>query len=123
MKKKNETKPTNSPTKKRRTRRRINYTALEKCRAVLALWTERRTMTELCKELSVNWTQLDTWQNKALEGMLIALEARRKEERQPALNSRLQKLLEKRKPAASARKPEVTLETRLKSLCNETDSP
>jgi transposase-like protein len=72
------------------------FSAAEKCRAVLSVWTERRKPSEVCKELSVNWMILSTWQNRALEGMLQALEPRVALEKGPALSRRLQSLLEKR---------------------------
>ncbi len=92
--------PKTSTTKKKRVRRPLS--AAEKSQAVLSLWTESRTTSEICQELSVSWTTLDQWQQKALEGMLEALKPKaRTPERTPALSPRLQKLLE-RKVAANA---------------------
>jgi len=98
--------------KNRPTRRR--FTAQEKCRAVLTLWTERRSMAELCRELGVKWGLLNLWQEQAMAGMLQALEPK-----QPVpgnlvpLNRRLQSLLERRiartaLPQLPAPRPENT---------------
>ena len=95
--------------KKRTVRRTPQVSAVEKCRAVLSLWTERRTATELCRELSVAWAQLALWQDKALEGMVKALEVQRKtKEREvaPPLSIRLQRLLAKKGLATERKAPE-----------------
>ncbi len=94
--------------RKRTVRRSQLTSAVEKCRAVLSLWTERRTSTELCQELGVAWTQLAQWQDKALEGMVKALEVQRKgKERQvaPPLSARLQRLLAKKGLATEREAP------------------
>jgi hypothetical protein len=104
---------TPTPTTKRRPRQRPlrQWTAREKTEAVLALWTERRKPSEICKELEIGWTTLDNWQRRALEAMLRVLEPRERkaEERPAALTTRLQQLLQRK-----AWKPsETTLSTRL----------
>ena len=76
------------------------YTAQEKCRAVLSVWTERRTPGEVCRELGVAWTVLNQWQERAMEGMLLALQPRvPKMEKTVALNARLAVLLERKSGA------------------------
>ena len=77
---------------------RRRFTAAEKCRAVLALWTGRRRPSEVCRELGVPSNLLQAWQERALEGMLKALEprTRRQEDRGPILADRLQKMLERK---------------------------
>ncbi len=52
------------------------YGAVEKCRAVLAVWTERRPAAELCREMGMSATLFSQWQDRALSGMLEALEPR-----------------------------------------------
>lgn len=71
------------------------FTASEKCRAVLALWTERRNAAAVCRELSIKWVQLNIWQNHALEGMLKALDTGRSPER-AMLGDRLERLLDRK---------------------------
>jgi len=110
---------TPSPTTKKRPRQRTlrQWTAREKAEAVLALWTERRKPSEICKELEIGWTTLDNWQSRALEAMLEVLEPReRKEEKSPAMTTRLQQLLQKkaRKPSEAA--ASGRLEKRLDAL-------
>lgn len=72
------------------------YTAEEKCRAVLSIWSERRKPAEICREYEIAWAVVSQWQNRAMEGMLQALEPRVNLEKGPALSPRLQALLEKR---------------------------
>ena len=82
------------PEKKRQT---INHTAMEKCRAVLAVWTERRKPAEICREMQIPWMVLEQWQKRAMEGMLQALEPRVRLDKGPALSPRLQTLLDKKR--------------------------
>ena len=78
-------------------RRGPGYTAEEKCRAVLWVWTERRKPGEVCRELGVAWNLLNQWQERAMEGMLSALQPRvPMMEKTVALNSRLAVLLERK---------------------------
>ena len=78
-------------------RRGSGHTAEEKCRAVLSVWTERRKPGEVCRELGVAWTVLNQWQERAMEGMLVALAASGPRWRKTvALNSRLAVLLERK---------------------------
>ncbi len=73
------------------------HTAEEKCRAVLSVWTERRKPGEVCQELGVAWSLLSQWQERAMEGMLLALQPRISVmEKRVALNSRLAVLLERK---------------------------
>jgi transposase-like protein len=104
--------------KKKAPRPPRTYTALEKCQAVLAVWTERRTVAEICRELSITWTHLNQWQDKALEGMVKALETRRrgKEEKPPPLTERLEKLLAKKGLKKAEKKLSSDLEKRLADL-------
>ena len=85
---------TNKSEKKRQTN---NYGAMEKCQAVLAVWTERRKPAEICRELQVPWMVLAQWQKRAMEGMLQALEPRVRLTKGPALSPRLQALLDKKR--------------------------
>ena len=102
-------------------RQATNHGAMEKCRAVLSIWTERRRPAEICRELGIPWMVLSQWQKRAMEGMLQALEPRVKLDKGPALSPRLQTLLEKKRltlpaqnrlekklaKAQEARKPET----------------
>lgn len=86
-----------SVTTSTRKQTRRHYTAQEKCQAVLAIWTERRSMAQVGKDLQVSWSQLHVWQDQALSGMLQALEPKTKATDRPSpLSVKLQKLLAKR---------------------------
>jgi len=75
---------------------RLGHTAEQKCRAVLSVWTERRKIGEVCRELGVPWSLLNQWQDRAMEGILLALQPRVPVERGVALNPRLAVLLERK---------------------------
>jgi len=98
-------------------RKGSGHTAEEKCRAVLSVWTERRKPGEVCRELGVTWTLLSQWQERAMEGMLLALQPRiAVMEKTVALNSRLAVLLERK----SKRGGMKGLERRLARLQSKT---
>jgi len=80
----------------KRGRKVSGYTAAEKCRAVLSIWTEKRRLGEVCRELGVAWSSLNQWQDRAMEGMLMALEPRVVVDKDVALNPRLAVLLERK---------------------------
>lgn len=74
------------------------YGVVEKCRAVLAVWTERKQAAGLCRELGVSASLLSQWQDRALTGMLEALEPRGTGEgaEGPALPMPVKRLLERK---------------------------
>ena len=76
-------------------RKGSGHTAKEKCRAVLSVWTEKRKPGEVCRELGVAWSILNQWQERSMEGMLLALQPRAAVDKAVALNSRLALLLER----------------------------
>jgi hypothetical protein len=84
----------------KRGRKVSGHTAEQKCRAVLSVWTERRKPGEICQELGIAWSLLNQWQERAMEGMLLALEPRRVPvEKGVTLNPRLAVLLERKSKA------------------------
>jgi hypothetical protein len=108
-----------SETTKTRRNVSISIPVAEKCRAVLSVWTEKRKPSQVCKELGIKWTILMHWQNRALEGMLQALEPRRNLSQGTALSPRLQALLahrEKNLLARSAGHLEPRLSSRLEAI-------
>ena len=83
----------------KRKRKGLGHTAEERCQAVLTLWTERRKPGEICREMGVTWGVLQQWQDRAMEGMLLALQPRTRAEKGVALSPRLAVLLEKKSRA------------------------
>jgi hypothetical protein len=76
--------------------------AKEKAQAVLALWSGRRSPSALTKELGLPWAAINTWEKRALSGMLTALDPtwKQAEEDRPSLPRRVEKLIEQTvKPA------------------------
>ena len=106
-------------TSKSRPSTSLSLTATDKCRAVLSVWTEKRKPSAVCRALGIKWTILMHWQNRALEGMLQALEPRRSLATGVALSPRLQAMLARREKeliARSAVKPVDRLEARLANI-------
>lgn len=66
---------------------------------MLRVWTERCKPVEVCRALNINWITFEQWQQRALEGMLQALEPRVKLTEGRALSPRLQALLLKQQQA------------------------
>lgn len=85
------------------------HTAEEKCRAVLSVWTERRKPGDVCRELGVAWSLLNQWQERAMEGMLLALQPRVAVDKAVALNSRLAVLLERKSKGGAMKELERRL--------------
>jgi uncharacterized protein YheU (UPF0270 family) len=73
-----------------------SHTASEKAQAVLAIWTERVKTAEVMKTLQVPYMTLQQWQERAMEGMLQALEPRVNLADGAALSPRIRALLDKR---------------------------
>ena len=57
---------------------RSAHSAKERCEAVLAVWTERRRPAQVCRRLGVSEGILMNWQDRALGGMLEALEPQKR---------------------------------------------
>lgn len=87
-----------------------DYTAAEKAQAVLAVWTERVKSTEVLRSLGISYVQLQQWQERAMEGMLQALESRVNLADGGALSPRLKALLQKREQAVGREKLTARLE-------------
>jgi transposase-like protein len=71
------------------------YNAHQRAQAVLAVWTERRRPAEICRQMNINNALLGQWQERAMAGMLEALQPRCRAEQQlgPALTGKLERLL------------------------------
>jgi len=87
-----------------------NHTATEKAQAVLAVWTERCKPAEVCRQMNINWITFQQWQNRAMEGMLQALENRVNLSKGEALSPRLQSLLQQRQRTVHPQKLASRLE-------------
>ena len=85
---------------------------------MLLVWTERRKPGEVCRELGVDWGALQQWQDRAMEGMLLALQPRLQVERGVALSPRLAVLLKRSQAGVMKR-----LDKRLKKLQGDLKAP
>jgi len=84
-----------SPGPERKRRPMQVFSAKEKSRAVLALWSGRRSAAALMKELRVPWGTLNSWEKRALTGMLTALDPKWKQAAEPQeLPGRVERLME-----------------------------
>jgi len=96
------------------------YNALEQCRAVLLVWSERRSKKEVCREMKVSGSLLSYWQEKAMEGLIAALtprEGREVAEKGPALSVSVKRLLEKK---AAEHEGQQRAQTRLAGIVRRT---
>ena len=82
-------------------RERKVFTAQEKTEAVLAIWTESSSQSEICRNLGVDANSLQRWQDQAMEAILKAMEPARKEAQKNTLSPRLEKLLSRHIPHVS----------------------
>jgi transposase-like protein len=82
--------------KRRRTPMASSHTASEKAQAVLAIWTERVKTAEVMRTMGVAYLTLQQWQERAMEGMLQALEPRVNLADGAALSPRIRALLDRR---------------------------
>jgi len=89
---------------------RRTFDPQQKITAVLSVWTERRTMTQMCQEMAISSNLLNQWQNQAMEAMLVALSPK-KPNKPATLNARLKRLIEKNLPD-----PTEKLQKRLKAI-------
>ena len=60
---------------KNQTKRRI-FSAQEKTRAILEVWTNARKPVEVAREMDIAGSLLDLWQQKAMKAILEAMEPR-----------------------------------------------
>lgn len=110
-KKETETAPAQKPG--RRTRRpclELPRSAEEKAQAVLAIWTDRVKTAEVMRSLGVTYMTLQQWQERAMEGMLQALEPRANLANGAALPPRLRALLRRRQEAMGEDRIKARLE-------------
>lgn len=90
-----------SRSRPQRTRRPARvFSAQQKAQAVLAAWTEKLSQMEICRQLEINYMTFQNWQNRAMDGMLQALENHLQINDTTVLNPRLRKLMDRGAPGA-----------------------
>jgi transposase-like protein len=110
-------KPAASRCKTRRTRRPAKvFSAQQKAQAVLAIWTEKLSQTEICRQLEISYMTFQNWQNQAMDGMLRSLENQLRISDSAVLNPRLRKLMDRGRP-------EERLGRRLMKIEQKLDNP
>lgn len=101
---KNSSTTSSSPKPKNQRTPSVSYSAQEKVQAVLAVWTERCKAAEVCRQMKIPWITFNYWQQRAMEGMLQALESRVNLARGEVLSPRLQALLLNRQRQTNTQK-------------------
>jgi hypothetical protein len=101
-------------TESRAKKESLPYNAQQRVQAVLSLWTERRRPAQVCQERAISPKVLAHWEERALAGMLTALEARTRREPGPALSPKLERLVARQ--AAQQKGRLAKLEKRLAKL-------
>ena len=99
------------------------YSAQEQCRAVLLVWSERKSQGEVCRELKTSSGLLGYWQEKAMEGLIAALtprEGREVAEKGPALSLKVRRLMERK---AAEREGVERAQARLAGIAKRTTMP
>jgi transposase-like protein len=94
----------------------MTFSTEEKVQAVLAAWTEKMSQTEICRQMQINYATFQAWQNRAMEGMMQALENQLQLGDTAVLSPRLRKLMEKGRSTTQNR-----FDQRLKNLQQESD--
>ena len=94
--KKEQTATVEKPKRKRTPMAASSHSASEKAQAVLAIWTERVKTAQVMRTMGVPYITLQQWQERAMEGMLQALEPRVNLADGAALSPRIRALLDKR---------------------------
>jgi transposase-like protein len=116
--------PTTSPAKRGRPPGRQprhpakSFSAEQKAQAVLAAWTEKVSQSEICRQMEINYVTFQHWQDRAMEGMLRALENQMHLEDSSVLSPRLRKILER-----GRRAPDDRLSRRLLKIQQQRENP
>jgi transposase-like protein len=96
------------------------HSAQQRVQAVLSIWTERRHVREVCREMAIHPSLLYAWERRALQAMLKALEPATRQDPGPALSPKLERLLQRQALQQKGRM--AKLEKRLAKL-QEPKSP
>lgn len=101
----------------------VGTAGMDPCRAVLGLWLEKRTVEQVCRECGVPRKVLQQWQERAMEGMLRALQPREGQEdvRGPALAPKVKRLMDRKAMEQEGRLPRLT--KRLASVSAPAETP
>jgi transposase-like protein len=75
------------------TRTKRIFSAEQKTRAVLEVWTESRKPAQVARELEITGTLLDQWQKKAMKAILTAMQPRKHDPTKQPLPARLENIL------------------------------
>ena len=94
----------------------FSYSAQEKVQAVLAVWTERCTPADICRQMNISSVMFSHWQQRAMQAMLQALETQTHLARSalsPRLQTLLQRYQEPRSAAKASRSPQSSVQNKI----------
>lgn len=114
---------TSTPKTKRKRNPNPPLPAIDKAQAVLAVWTEKCKPAEVCRQLGINWITFHQWQQRAMEGMLQALESRVNLKEGAALSPKLQALLAQKQRAVTTSRLQAKLEHAQNKLASGAEKP
>ena len=117
-----EPKANKDKTSKRRRYTHFSFSAQEKVQAVLAVWTERCTAADICRQMNITPMTFHQWQQRAMQSMLQGLETQVNLAKGAALNPRLQALLQKHQLSQTADKSSRRLEQIQNRVANPPDN-
>jgi len=112
-----------APPLKRRRYTHFSYSAQEKVQAVLAVWTERCTAADTCRQLNITPMTFHQWQQRAMQSMLQGLETQVNLAQGAALHPRLQALLQKYQLSQGADKLSQRLDQIQNRVANPPENP
>lgn len=118
-----EPKANSEKSSKRRRYTHFSFSAQEKVQAVLAVWTERCSAADICRQLNITPMTFHQWQQRAMQSMLQGLETQVNLAKGTALSPRLQALLQKHQLAQGADKLSRRLEQIQNKVANPPDNP
>jgi transposase-like protein len=85
---------TTTTTTRKAVQPRRSFSAQQKTRAVLEVWTESRKPAAIARELEITTTQLDQWQQRAMKALLAALEPREGDPgKEATLSARVERMM------------------------------
>ena len=91
--------------------------------AVLAVWTERCTAADTCRQLNITPMTFHQWQQRAMQSMLQGLETQVNLAQGAALHPRLQALLQKYQLSQGADKLSQRLDQIQNRVANPPENP
>lgn len=72
-----------------------SFSPEQKAQAILAVWTEKISQMDISRQMQVSYITLERWQERAMDGMLRALDDKSSMEDPTLLSPRLRKMMQR----------------------------